>query len=434
MAGRPLSPAETTLWRLDRASPVGFTTIARVTGPLDAAALRAGLAAAQARHPLLRVRIEADGVDRARFVPDAGEVPLTCEDGDPDDWPAIAEAEVNTRVPWERAPLLRARWVRHGPGDGTLFVTLHHAIGDGRSGVFVVRDVLAAAAGEPTPGAPAFDGPVERRIRLRGARLWWVVAQTLGREAWRAMRVGRPRRLVLDAPSPASGRRYRVRGARLDEAATARLTARARAEGTTVHAALSAALLQAVAHVQGGPSAMGCGSAVDIRRHVDPPLADEVLFAVSAASSTVRVAPDEDLWALARTLRAHLLADVARGGPLALHHAVHVLLRLLDRGRLEPDRFAALVLRAGISTTGVTNLGRLDVPERFGPLTALSMHFVVGPSALADLVTTSTCFAGRLAWNFVATTPAIADARLDRLFAEALRRLDQASSSPSAAS
>jgi hypothetical protein len=427
-AARPLSPAEATLWRLDRASPVGFTTIARVTGRLDEAALRAGLAAAQARHPLLRVRIEAVGIGGARFVPGAGEIPLRCEDGPADGWAAVAEREVNTSVPWARAPLARAVWLRHGPEDGTLLVTLHHSVGDGKSGVFVVRDVLAGAVGLPLGEARPFHGPVEARIALRGARLWWVAARTLGRELWRMARHGRPRPLVLDTPGPPSGRRYRVRGLGLDPDATARLTERARAEGTTVHGALSAALLQAVATVQGGPATMGCGSAVDIRRHVVPPLADEVLFAVSAANVTVRVSPDGDLWALARAIRADLLADVERGGPLALHHAIHVVLRLADRGRLDPDRFAALAHRANISTTGVTNLGRLDVPERYGPLTARTMHFVVGPSALADLVTTSTSFAGRLAWNFVAATPQIADARLDRIVAEATRRLDQASS------
>ena len=57
---RPLSKIETSVWALDRGAPLNFTTIVKLSGPLETEALRHALAALQARHPYLRVRIALD--------------------------------------------------------------------------------------------------------------------------------------------------------------------------------------------------------------------------------------------------------------------------------------------------------------------------------------------------------------------------------------
>jgi hypothetical protein len=288
-----------------------------------------------------------------------------------------------------------------------------------------VRDVLTAAGGGALAAPPAFAGPVEARMPRdrRGWRAAWALVRMFGRDFGRTLRWGRMRHLSAEQAAPVQGRRYRVAGALLDAETSARLTERARAERTTVHGALSAALLQAVAALEGGPRTLGCGSAVDLRRRMDPPLADEVMFAVSAVTSTHRVDPHGDLWALARRVRDDLTADVERGAAHAFHTFQRRMLPIVDLGRPAPPAFADRLYRLRMTTTGVTNLGRLDVPRQYGPLTAETLGFVVGPSALADLVTTSTAFADRISWWFVGAEPYVSAERLRRIADEAHRRL-----------
>ncbi|MCK7475241.1 MAG: hypothetical protein MZV49_21000 [Rhodopseudomonas palustris] len=65
---RPLDRAETFFWFLDRFSSMNFAVIAEGRGTLADAALQAALDAAQRRHPLLTVAVEADAERRLNFV------------------------------------------------------------------------------------------------------------------------------------------------------------------------------------------------------------------------------------------------------------------------------------------------------------------------------------------------------------------------------
>src|SRR5450432_2387258 len=119
MAGRALSAMERAFVLLDEAQPFNGVLVLRVRGPLDERSFRAGIAALQARHPLLRSAIESDA-----FVERSDAMPLTILDRlDDDHWRREAEAVLNTRF----APgqlLARMVWLR---GDGVSDVlTAHH--------------------------------------------------------------------------------------------------------------------------------------------------------------------------------------------------------------------------------------------------------------------------------------------------------------------
>ena len=63
-APRRLDRGEALFWFLDRFSPMNFAVVAEGGGRLDEQALQDALAAAQGRHPLLAVAIEADAEHR----------------------------------------------------------------------------------------------------------------------------------------------------------------------------------------------------------------------------------------------------------------------------------------------------------------------------------------------------------------------------------
>ncbi len=422
---RPLSPPERILWWFDHGAPLHFTTVLDYTGPLTEAALRAALDALQRRHPLLRARII--GTPHAlRFAPLNAPLTFRVEAAEPDRYAERLSAELTEPMPTLDAPLLRCTWLRDANAGGRLLLTLHHSIGDGRSGVILARDLARAAAGEvltPLPEAPPLWDA--RPSRARGLRGWLRLALTMLRDVGRVLRAGgRPLAVPVDARVPLNERQPRVHPLTFDAGFTERLTARARTEGTTVHGVLSTVLMQALATEQPGPVPMSCGTPVDVRPYLDPAVREALGYYVGLSQSVHRVDPAAPVWPMARALRDEIRADVAHHVPTIFHLFAEWLFGVLTLGGATPARLAARMYALPLrGTTGITNLGRLDVPERVGDLRLTGLFFVVAPSALADFVTTATCFAGRLHWSFIALAPAISPERATRLVAEIERRL-----------
>lgn len=422
---RPLSPPERVLWWFDHGAPLHFTTVLDYTGPLTEAALRAALDALQRRHPLLRARIT--GTPHAlRFAPLNAPLPLHVEAAEPERHAERLAAELARPMPSLDAPLLRCTWLRDADAGGRVLLTLHHSIGDGRSGVILAHDLIRAAAGEPL--APLPEAPPlwdARPRRARGLRGGSRLALTMLRDVGRVLRAGgRPVFVPVDAVVPLHERRPGVHPLTFDADFTARLTARARAEGTTVHGVLSVVLMQALATEHPGPVPMSCGTPVDVRPYLEPAVAEALGYYVGLSQSVHRIDPASPVWPLSRRLRDEIRADVAHHVPTVFHLLAEWLFGVLTRGGRTPAQLAARMYALPLrGTTGITNLGRLDVPERVGDLRLTGLFFVVGPSALADFVSTATCFAGRLHWNFIALAPAVTPERAARLVAEVERRL-----------
>jgi hypothetical protein len=422
---RPLSPPERVLWWFDHGAPLHFTTVLDYIGPLSETALRAALDALQRRHPLLRATIT--GTPHAlRFAPLNAPLPLRVEAAEPERYAERLAAELTEPMPSLDAPLLRCTWLRDADAGGRLLLTLHHSIGDGRSGVLLARDLARAAAGEalaPLPEPPPLWNA--RPPRARGLRGWSRLALTMLRDVGRVLRAGgRPVPVPVDALVPLHERRPGVHPLTFDAGFTERLTARARAEGTTVHGVLSVVLMQALATEHPTPVPMSCGTPVDVRPYLEPSVAEALGYYVGLSQSVHRIDPAAPVWPLARRLRDEIRADVAHHVPTIFHLFAEWLFGVLTRGGRTPAEVAARMYALPLrGTTGITNLGRLDVPERVGDLHLTGLFFVVAPSALADFVTTATCFAGRLHWSFIALAPAVGLARATRLVAEVERRL-----------
>lgn len=432
-AGRPLGALERVVDLVDRARSLNFVVIGDLRGPLAPAALRAALDAAQRLHPLLGVRIDRRGAT-PRFCADGvGPIPLRVIDGAAPT-AEVATAELNAPLPRDAGPLVRATWIVRGGDGGTLMLTFNHTIGDGASGALLLRDVVAVAGGA-APRAPLpLPAPLEERLprHTRGAAGIARLGRFVAREV--AGHVGRralPQRVRCEVRVPVEAVEARLVQRELDRATVAALIARARAEGTSVHGALEAALMRAFVRCEAGdrPCVVCMGAPVNLRVRLEPPIGDDVGMFVALAQATHRVDPSAPFWALARAARGALAASVERGEPLAFAPVVAWLVAKVVGASDAPDapgRAAALVQRAMSATTGITNLGALAIPRHHGPLTIERVQFVVSPSAMADLVTTAATFDGVLCWNFVYNAPRVSAARVERLADAAVAALQAA--------
>ncbi|ODN72169.1 condensation domain-containing protein [Methylobrevis pamukkalensis] len=159
----PLSSAQRRLWFIQRLDPdstaYNMTTVLRLGGPLDRAALGRAVEALVRRHEPLRTRFKPGDHGEPRQVIDpAGPIPI-----DIDDLSASSDPETEARLriedlaatPFDLAgPPLRVRLIRLGADRHLLAFGLHHISGDRWSMTVFVRDLAelyAAAVADRDP-------------------------------------------------------------------------------------------------------------------------------------------------------------------------------------------------------------------------------------------------------------------------------------------
>lgn len=418
---RPLDGLERQAWLLGTACAVHSLGIARVRGPLGAKALRAALDAAVRRHPLLGVRV-AEAAGGPRFVR-AGTPPVPLRvvpRKGPDHWHAAAEEELATPLDAARGPLLRATLLE-GSDESDLLLAYDHLLGDMRGCYGLVRDLLDAAAQALDGRAPALP-PLPPRASMTdllppGARspgLRLRAATAKARLVWRLL-AAQPAVLPRETDAPARGRRTRIVPRRWGPEPTARLAERAKAEGTTVHGALGAALLKAIAAEMPGGRArrLGCISPVNLRSYLEGQPGDEFGFMGVPIHTYHDVGPATGFWDLARAVRGGVQEVV---GARRMFVPLLVLEKAAPRSSAEGPALVARADALPLAPASVTNLGRLDGAGPFGPLMWEDFHFAGAmTTGGASITMAAATFRGRLAMNLLHPEPLVSRARATRV-------------------
>jgi amino acid adenylation domain-containing protein len=183
----PLSFSQQRLWFLDQLMPgsiaYNITRAARLTGPLNVAALEQSLTEVLRRHEILRTTLRAVNGQPFQSIALAKPFILPITDLEP-----VPEAERESearrlateeaRRPFDLAkgPLFRSKLVRLGEDDHVLLLTMHHIVSDGWSMAILFRELSTLyevyANGKPSPLAELpiqyVDYAVWQRNWLRG--------------------------------------------------------------------------------------------------------------------------------------------------------------------------------------------------------------------------------------------------------------------------
>jgi len=123
--------------------PLNVVMAAKIKGAVEVERLASALDSLRKRHALLAVRVVIDENDIAWYVSqDVPEftistIPRQAED----QWLQIAVDECKTSFPIETGPLVRFSLL-HSPERSDLVVCAHHAICDGMSLTYLIRDIL----------------------------------------------------------------------------------------------------------------------------------------------------------------------------------------------------------------------------------------------------------------------------------------------------
>ncbi|GAB4218101.1 MAG: hypothetical protein Fur007_22570 [Rhodoferax sp.] len=423
---RPLDPGEAFFTVIDTAFCMNFVVLAERDAALDRPALQCALAQVQARHALLQTCLVWDAEAGLCFAAAKDQpVPVRAPACDGATWVQAVEAEMQMRFAPGLGPLVRAlalQWPDANAAGATrsvLALCFHHAVADGRSGVAVLREVLAAYV--QALAAPSMCPPSPKGLLSTPAPLHALMPPDY-RWAEAPQRVKPLRDTVLadyrrcgalsplpwfDRASPGP-QQPGVMRIGLDAAQTQALHARCRAQGTTLHGALAAAQLLAQHRLQADPAAAAVyafSSPVDLRDHVQgaPGLSPTALY-VSIVAASFSVSGDTDFWALARAVRAQTLAQLARGEA----HVFFALNGFLGQP-VRPEWAQAFrdKLQVAPPHTMLSNVGA--VPMADDPaVTAISFALCPMPHQTAFAAASS--YAGQLRVNLVVDRSRVAPA------------------------
>jgi hypothetical protein len=339
---RPLGAFEEFFCLFDQYFPTNGALAAQITGNTTFLQWRDALDAVQQRHPLLSVCIDTTFNRVPHFRRVAGQrIPLRVVTSPRAQWQQEIAEEVNAPFSPDQAPLFRGVLLHHET-HCIFILSSHHAVCDGSSRIFLLRDILLALSGhdlEALPLAPS-------REILFGAQQ--RTSTEPGLPSFAAQRPHLP---------------Y-VEGIKLAPEQTTALQRRAREEGVTIHAAISAALIIAGKAIDEGwrNNPLRIMSPAEIRDMLG--LEDQCM--VSFGGGEISIAPGASMtfWELARFAKDGLSAVKSRENISRMidlqSAAVSSNLSVEQAFQLKRNAFNAQVM--------FSNLGRLPFGSNFGPL------------------------------------------------------------------
>jgi len=197
------------LWQLDpEVATYNIPIAARLTGPLDRAALTRALERLIARHAVLRTTYGLEDGHRIQKVVDGWSGSLRVLPARPEELERILTTEARAPFDLEFGPVIRALLVELGPQDHVLVLTVHHVTSDEASMRMLLEQLAGhysgLRCGEPegrsTEASPQGPTYVDWSRWQRS----WLNGETLkrGLAFWRSELSDAPRSLDLPADKP----------------------------------------------------------------------------------------------------------------------------------------------------------------------------------------------------------------------------------------
>ncbi|MEN0053290.1 MAG: condensation domain-containing protein [Mucilaginibacter sp.] len=229
---RPLGGFERVFWLLNQKRPVHFAVVAEVSGTLPVETWENALTAVQQQHPLLSVSIQLNENKAPEFVTQSTiKIPLRIvTTTSATAWITDVEQEAVNRFHAASAPLTRVVLYEY-KNKTVIALWAHHAIADGRSLSYVMRDLLNATNGiygSPYAMPPSIDDFTD-----------------LPKDTLSQFPAGDGDIALHNQAPEVLNTKMQIQLLKLPPELSRHIIQRAKEEGTTVHGAFSAALILA---------------------------------------------------------------------------------------------------------------------------------------------------------------------------------------------
>jgi NRPS condensation-like uncharacterized protein len=392
---RPMNAERATLML-----PLHVVMAARIRGNIDVEEMRSEVEKLRSKHALLAVRINIDENDIAWYTTkDVPPLAVRTIDRESDsDWLDVALEEYKTSFPMETGPLVRFTLLQ-SVEVSELIVCGHHAICDGISLTYLIRDILSRLA-EPSdcveslPFPPAVDFETVPNPPRKNLIANAVIS--LINRAWRKKNIRFDFELMekLHYCYWQENSDIRQFTWQLSEAETAKLVKCCKEKGITVNSLLWAAFLIAQDKVQGSSEAFRnrAGLAISTRDKLKVPVGESFGFYASSHRVVLSKYQDKNFWDAVRTIHEQLRRSIDSADPFKMLSSTWLCPTLIDslyfsKYGFSPNRISNKLLKKMMWDKVnygcvITNVGRVDIPTSYGDL---QLEAIYGPLVYSDV-------------------------------------------------
>jgi len=383
---RPLGTNEKVFWVLDQKTTTQFAVVAEIDGNLIDSAWREALDIVQGRHPNLWVQISGNQYSTAHFNHEENcEIPLRVvytESGD--NWNSVLEAELAEPLDVTIAPLAKAVLIQQ-PGKSVFLFISNHSIGDGMSVALFIRDILTVLSGNTIGNL----FPISSLDEHVGISLMEPGEDRGGSEQ------------VKNNLLPRSN--VSVERLKLSGTLTRQLIERAKSEKTTVHGALTAAIVLAL-QTKSNPF----GQEIPVRilhplsARTTLSLGEDYGLLINIVTIPYLPSPQQTFWEFAREIRQGIAATQTSDW---IKSDITATTGLFSNG-LSINTVEDALHQGTAHEVMLTNLGQLSFASDFGNLKLKSIWgpMVLTPHTLAQTVGVAT-FNGELTLTVTGLAP-----------------------------
>jgi NRPS condensation-like uncharacterized protein len=384
---RLLTASEYLMWLSYNNSPENVTLSATIKGSFTIDLLTEALAWLQLRHSRLRVKIVTNNQNQPQFsLENVPLIPLrVIERQGEEHWCREMLEELRHPLNWSEEPLLRVLLL-HSPDVSNLIITFHHCIGDGLSGAYLIRDILQFIGELDSPRELLPDLPPVDEIIPNVTKTWVDedLDDSLKAESILAVNYRNNKELNTSEVFP-----IRLFNWTLSSTGTTKLITRCREENTSVHGALCAAFLLAIAAEIKSPNEiiLKCHTPVNIRNYLTIHVGENLGEYITRPVTAHQLSQKTDFWDLAREVKYKLNQVVAEG---RLFDNV-LKARAFFSSNSNKGGEASDARNKGSKDIAITNVGNLNIKQLFGKLQLQELYLMAtGSKSLPLLIGVAT--------------------------------------------
>ena len=365
----------------------GFAITAQLRGTIHLAEITDALRRLGRRHPIMVTRVKVDD-DGSVYLTDQGVPPIPIKvipRTSDDDWISILEEEITLPFDYRTGPPFRFVWLR-GKQLSKFILIFDHLTADGRSGTYALRDLLMLIADtnlELEPISPAFLGDLvpstiaEKLKKMVAASPSQALPTS---EGWQDSPIG-PKQVIPFALS-------------VDE--TTALVERCKVEGVTVQAALCVAFLVPFAERHSTSTVRHVEIPIDIRDRLASPVGESYGMFISHLEFDLDCSPGRNLWDVARDANVKLADSIQAEKYFYAPTVIITVTGVIPNG---------MDIASG-NDISISNLGKVDIPSRYGALTLESVYGpTVNVSRMEHRALGVTTFNGQMYFTFISCDP-----------------------------
>jgi NRPS condensation-like uncharacterized protein len=415
---RKLLKSETILWKWGCIS-LNIVMAAVINGVIPKKDLQTALRKLESRHPLLKVRIEMDEENQPWFTSENVAAPpvFLHKKSSPGDWVQIAREEIAVDFNWQQGPLVRLVLLQ-GATTSEIVINCHHCISDGLAVSYLMHDVLTQLglpeADLPEAADPPYlDHSLPEHISCNFFLQTTIKLLNLA-TGWRK----KPQPVKTIKKEPCGLITWQ-----LNRTQTQELILRCRQEGVSVHSGLSTAFQAAQFDVQEPKKYFTkIYTPVSVRNRLAKNIGKTFGFYSSETYIPQPYHPGNSFWDTARSFQNRIkkyTTDQKTLGLIQLFTAasLQTLAPLMLLAVKKPKiRFGYMI----------SNLGKLDFPEHYGPYQLKTMYGPMVYINCAEKAVGITTAAGRMTFSLTYLHSAISSETVEKIRENSVKWLERA--------